>query len=286
MVKKYPRRVIACAAVLLLLIVIIVWAHATPSALSIAFLDVGQGDAVLITAPNGNRLLYDAGPGTRAVLPALSKELSYFDRRIPFMIASHPDSDHIGGFVDVLQRYTPLVFLDGHTLSGSAEFAALDDLLTSAHIERRTLQSGSQLSLGAGVLIEVLGPTQDARKEELSSNDSSVVLLVQYGSSKILLTGDLESKEEARLVATYGSRLHATILKAGHHGSKSSSSETFLAAVAPKYVVISAGKNNKFGHPHEAALARIRATHAEIVSTLGGGSIHFSCSLAACMLLK
>jgi beta-lactamase superfamily II metal-dependent hydrolase len=282
MARKYPRRIIAVIAVSLLLCVLFAGLQAHPHELLISFLDVGQGDAVLITAPNGNRLLYDAGPPTNAVLLALDRELSYFDRRIAFMVASHPDADHIGAFGAVLAHYTPYLYLDGHTRTGSEDFVVLENSLIAKHIERRTLTRGSKLLLGGGVDIDVLNPVQDARTMRLSTNDASLVLRVSYGSSTILLTGDLESGEESRLVDVYGGALKATILKAGHHGSKSSSSERFLSAVRPEFIAISVGKNNRYGHPSAAAIDRMNRTGARILQTALLGSIHFSCTQVTC----
>lgn len=280
--KKHPRRIISIIAVAAGCCALVIAVRASRHDLLVTFLDVGQGDAVLITAPNGNRLLYDAGPPTRAVLAALSKELSYFDHRIAFMVASHPDADHIGSFVDVLSRYTPALYLDGHTASASGDFIALEKYLAAQHIERRTLMSGVRISMGSGVYADVLSPTQGADKESLTANDASVVLLVHYGSSTVLLTGDLESVGEQRLVARFGTALHATILKAGHHGSKSSTSDALLQAAQPTYIAISVGKNNRYGHPHQAALARMQASGAIVVQTSLVGNIHFVCSVNMC----
>lgn len=281
-IKKHPRRLLASFVVSGACFALFIALHSARHELLVTFLDVGQGDAVLITAPNGNRLLYDSGPPTGAVLLALSKELSYFDRRIQFMIASHPDADHIGSFVDVLSRYTPALYLDGHTPSSSEDFIALEKYLAAEHIERRTLTRGTHISLGSGVSADVLNPAQDSDKESLSANDASAVLLLHFGSSTVLLTGDLESAQEARLVAHYGDKLHATILKAGHHGSKSSTSDALLRAAQPTFIVISVGKNNRYGHPHPAALLRMQASGTRVIQTSLLGNIHFACSISTC----
>jgi competence protein ComEC len=284
--KKHPRWIITTTIVACLFVVLFFAMQQPRDELLVTFLDVGQGDAVLVTAPNGNRLLYDAGPPSGAVLAALSTELPYFDQRIAFMVASHPDADHIGGYFDVLRHFTPLVYLDAHTRSPSADFTTLESLLTSRSIERRTLQAGSRMNLGDGVYVDVLAPIQDVKKETLSTNDASVVLLIRYGESRVLLTGDMESPGEAQLVARYGGALHATVLKAGHHGSKSSTSALLLAAVKPAFVVVSVGKNNRYGHPSPAALSRMHTSGATILETMERGSIHFSCTQRMCAYLE
>lgn len=253
-----------------------------PGLLRVVFLDIGQGDAVLVEAPNGNRLLYDAGPTTHAILPALSRELGYWDG-IDVLMASHPDADHIGGFTDVLGRYTPSLYLDGHTFTVSPEFVALEEELAALHIARRTVGDGAVLDLGSGVVVNILAPKQDAAKSLLSTNDSSVIALVRYGSSTVLLTGDLELDGEDKLVAEYGDGLRATVLKAGHHGSKSSTGDALLAATRPEYVVISAGLHNKYGHPHASTVSRILARGAIMPETAKEGDVRFLCSPSDCV---
>lgn len=250
--------------------------------LQIAFLDVGQGDAVLITAPNGNRLLYDSGPPDGKVLSSLRGELPYFGGGLDVYIASHPDADHIGGFADVLPKNTPHLYLDAHTVNLSPLFAELEQQLKKYGVPRRTVKEGTSIALGGGVVIDVLAPKQDERKEGLSTNDASAVLLVRYGANALLLTGDLESKEEERLVRSYGDTLHSSILKAGHHGSKTATTDMLLHVVKPEYVVISVGANNKYGHPNSAALSRMQAAGAKILQTAQLGTIHFRCTEKTC----
>jgi beta-lactamase superfamily II metal-dependent hydrolase len=280
--KNRANVLMVFASVLLLCVTVFQYAHSRNTNLRIAFLDVGQGDAVLITAPNGNMLLYDSGTSDQKVLTALRNELPLFGGAVDVFVASHPDADHIGGFADVLPKSTPHLYLDGHTVNLSPLFAELEERLTGYAIPRRTVKAGTMIRLGGGVVIDVLAPEQNERKDSLSSNDASVVLLVRYGKSALLLTGDMEIKEEERLVKNFGSSLKATVLKAGHHGSKTASSDALLRAVQPKYVVISAGKNNKYGHPHAAAVSRIVASGGEILETATLGTIHFDCTPQSC----
>lgn len=250
--------------------------------MKVAFLDVGQGDSVLITAPNGNRLLYDSGPPDKKVLSSLESELGTFDRKINIFVASHPDSDHIGGFPDLLQKFTPDYYLDGHTINLSTLFTTLENDILTKNIKRFTAQRNTKIDIGSGVVGYIISPVQDARKDSLTSNDSSVVLLIKYGKTSILLTGDLEEKEEQFLAKTYGSNLKATILKVGHHGSKSSTSNSFLNSVNPEYSIISAGKKNKYGHPHLSTINRLMLASTTIFETSKLGTVRFSCDLMRC----
>ena len=134
------------------------------------------------------------------------------------------------------------------------------------------------------MLINILSPLK--HNESVNNNDLSVSLMVSYGNSKILMTGDLEEKEENNLVDRYGNNLEATILKAGHHGSKSSTGKKLLDTVMPKTVVISVGKNNKYGHPNAATVARIKFSGAETYMTKDMGTIRFKCNLNDCVLKR
>ncbi len=281
---NHRRRLFVISVFILLLIITGLFLRSTQHELLITFLDVGQGDAVLLTAPNGNRLLYDAGPPTGAVVSALGKELGYFDHDIAIMVASHPDADHIGGFADLFARYTPKLYLDAHTYSSSEDFEVLEKDLKQRGVERRTLPVGSKIDLGSGVFIDVLAPERS--NVDASINGRSLVLHVHYGAMSLLLTGDLEQDGESSLIERLGNRLHATILKAGHHGSKTSTSERFLDAVDPQLVIISAGAHNIYGHPHQSTLARLQSRNIEILQTAMMGNIHFSCSPIRCALLK
>lgn len=249
--------------------------------MKVSFLDVGQGDAVLIESPNGNRLLYDGGPRGGSGEHALRKLLPMFSS-VDIYVASHPDADHIGGFLEFIPRYTPTYYADSHTLHLSSLFATLEETVNSMNITRMTLRSGAQISLGGGVVVEVLAPYEETMKGD--TNKASVVLLVRYGLTQVLLMGDLDIEGEHQLVKRHGKAIRADILKAGHHGSRTSSSDELLRTVSPRYVVISAGKNNSYGHPHLAAVQRMQAVQSEILETAKKGNVLFLCDGRTCVL--
>lgn len=273
MIMRRPLLVlIACA--LLLFLNAIIWleiARPKPPVLEVSFLDIGQGDAILIESPSGIDVLIDGGPD-RSVLRALPKELGLFDRTIDVVIATHPDKDHIAGLPDVFERYAVRYYF-APGVPGESAFA--EELREAAREEpgARTLTArrGMRLNLGSGVYADVLFPDRNVAGVE--SNDGSTAIRLTYGETSFLLAGDLASKTEEYIVALDGTALESDVLKASHHGSKSSTGAIWLAAVQPEIVVISAGKDNSYGHPAPEVLDRVRTAGAEVLSTMESGTV-------------
>jgi competence protein ComEC len=240
--------------------------------LTVSFLDVGQGDAIFIQSPTGTQVLIDAGAGG-AVLRELAKVMPYGDRSIDLIIATHPDMDHIGGFPDVFERYDIATVVHSgvsHTTSPYRAFmSALDEEGAEAYVAKR----GMRFHLGDGAYLDVLFPDRDL--PDVDPNDASVITQVVYGNTSFMLTGDAPSGIERWLVALDGKYLQSAVLKAGHHGSKTSTHPEFLQHVLPEMVVISAGKDNRYGHPHEEVVAHIKEVTEHIVRTAEAGAIHF-----------
>ena len=242
--------------------------------LRVSFLSVGQGDSIFIQGPTGIKMLIDGGPD-RSVLRELSKQLWPWDRNIDVLVETHPDKDHISGLGDVLERYKVSNFLE----SGIPDQTATS-LQVKANVSKEkgithvTVRRGDRLHLGGGAYADVLFPDTDQSNQKVT-NDGSLVLHVVYGKTAFLLTGDLPSPYEDRLVAMDGAKLKSDVLKAGHHGSRYSTDAILLNAVAPSTVVISAGKGNSYGHPHKEVLDRIGRYGAEVVSTIDSGTITF-----------
>lgn len=242
------------------------------SYLEVTFLDVGQGDAILIETPDGAQAFIDGGPdGT--VLRELSRELSWGDRTLDLVIGTHPDKDHIGGLIDVLARYKVASILTtentGETTAASAYQKALTAETDIVHFAR----SGQVYTLGASTTITVLSPARDPSM--LESNTSSIVVKVSYGESDFMLTGDAPEGIEDYLSVTYGEALQSEVLKLGHHGSKTSTGELFLEAVKPQYAVVSSGRDNRYGHPNVEVVDRVTARNIPISNTATEGAIHF-----------
>lgn len=240
----------------------------------ISFLDVGQGDAIFIEASNGVQVLVDAGRDT-GVVRQLSGIMSFWDRSIDVIIPTHADQDHIGGFPEVLKRYKVGGVFDTENTATTAiyeEYATRRDgensPILSANFERTLVLDDT-----AGVYLRVLYPDQDV--SELARNEASTVLQLVHGDIEVMLTGDAGVMVEDYLVSQYGSFLESEILKAGHHGSKTSTSELFLKTVNPKYVVISAGEDNRYGHPHPEVVSKINNFGSRILQTSQEGTIIF-----------
>lgn len=247
--------------------------HKPEGVLKVSFLDVGQGDAILIQSPTGKQMLVDGGRD-RAVLRELPKAMGFFDRTIDVVVETHPDADHIGGLPGVFERYRVLAFLEpGIPNDTNAAAALVDAVARESGIQTTLARKGQRIDLGGGAYADILFPDRDVSTYE--TNTGSVVMRVVYGDTSFMLTGDSPRDIEEYLVGREGEGLRSDVLKAGHHGSRNSSSALWLKTVAPSVVVISAGKDNPYGHPHEETLARIRAQGADVVSTMNEGTVVF-----------
>ncbi|MCB9812307.1 MBL fold metallo-hydrolase [Candidatus Nomurabacteria bacterium] len=263
---------------LLLCTVGVVWWPAATAAgpagsfLTVRFLDVGQGDAIHIMTPDGYEMLVDGGPSA-SVLRELAKGRSFFDRSIDVVVATHPDTDHVAGLVDVLERYEVGILVETAAEHDAPAAVAYQRAAGGEAARRIIAQAGQVIRLGASTTVRILSPQGDTTNWE--NNAASIILQVQYGDIAFMLTGDAPSGIEDYLAGAFGAGLQSEVLKLGHHGSDTSSSAPFLAAVQPQYAVVSAGKDNRYGHPKQGVLTRAREAGAEIVSTAAQGTITF-----------
>lgn len=263
---------------LLALVAVLVWQPAARAAgpsgayLTVRFLDVGQGDAIHILTPDGYEMLIDGGPSP-AVLRELTEGRSFFDRQIDVVVATHPDTDHVAGLVDVLSRYDVGMIVETAAEHDAPAAVAFSNAAGAEGTRRITAQAGQTIQLGASTTVRVLSPYGDTTSWE--NNTASVVVQVVYGDTEFMLTGDAPSAIEEYLVGASGSGIESEVLKLGHHGSKTSSSAVFLQLVQPEYAVVSAGKDNRYGHPHEEVLTSVAAVGSRIVSTAKQGTITF-----------
>lgn len=247
-----------------------------PGVLRIAFLDVGQGDSTMVRMPDGRVLLVDAAglPGSsfdvgdRVVGPAL-RALGV--RRIDTLVLTHGDPDHVGGAASVLRRFAPRTIWEGVPVPPHAALRELASRAALARASWRTLQSGDREAAG-GAEIRVLHPPPPEWERQRVRNEDSVVLEIRFGGVSIVLPGDIGQEAERRL--TPGLETGSiTIVKAPHHGSATSSTDSFLRALHPAAVVFSAGRGNRFGHPAPAVVARYRALHALVFRTDEDGAV-------------
>jgi competence protein ComEC len=243
--------------------------------LHVAFLDVGEGDAILITTPCGQQILVDGGPSPTTLTSALSHEMPFWDRSNDLVVMTHADADHITGLVEVLKRYRVGGWLDNGRTEDQPIYEECQKEIGIGKVPRNVVQAGAKIDLGLGAILEALspissrGPLADTR---VDANDESVVLRLTWGQASVLLTGDIGAEAESSLLRS-GRPLSANLLKLAHHGSSGSSSAGFLTAVHPSYAVISAGAGNRFGHPAPAVLDRLTQLGVTILRTDQAGTI-------------
>lgn len=267
---QLPRK-LAYGGTALATILTLGWGYSQPDGyLHVAFFDVGQGDAIFIQTPSGRQILVDGGYYPSVLNDELGRHIPFWDREIDLVVASHPDADHVSGLEGVFSRYrVGLLVTEG---TGLGESAIYDAVLQAA--ERRGTPThralaGEVIELGDGVRLEVLHPGPNLMEDR---NENSVSLRLAYGDFSLLLTGDAEENAE-RMMISNGRFLQSLVFKAGHHGSRSSSTMPFLQAVRPQIIIVSAGKENRFGHPHPELLARAQAIGAAVLRTDELGTI-------------
>lgn len=240
--------------------------------LRVVFFDVGQGDSIFIETPSGKQVLIDGGPD-RNVLRRLAGEMGYWDRTIDMVIATHEDKDHVGGLPDVFNRYSVGIFVRTENQGESLEANIIDELSKREGSEIVFARRGMEFDFGASTTLEILFPDRDPTL--LESNTSSIVARLVYGESEFLLTGDSPKSVEEYLVSLDREGLQSDVLKLGHHGSRTSTSELLLDAVKPKYAVVSSGKDNRYGHPHEEVTERLLELSIPMFNTAEEGNIIF-----------
>ncbi len=249
--------------------------------LRIDFLDVGQGDAALIEFPSGEKFLVDAGPktfsydaGEKVVAPFLRKRnISSLDA----IVVSHPHSDHLGGVPYLLRNFQVREVIDASQRAQSSLYYDYESLIVHS---RRIVKAGEQLAEIPNVRLYTLHPIESFLDQDSTDgydhlNNTSVVFKLQYGSTSFLFAGDAERPVEEHIDSVYGAFLASDILKAGHHGSITSSSEEFLSNVRPKEVIVSVGKFNKFHHPSAKVMERFKAMGVHIHRTDEEGAVIF-----------
>ena len=241
---------------------------------SVVFLNVGQGDAILIQQGR-HQILIDSGKDARQLTAELGRYIPFWDRHIEIVIPTHPDADHIGGFAGLTKSYSIGRVLWTGVEGESEVYTQFRNTLTEVVPQDKwqRMAAGSKITLPKGGVLEVLYPynVMSGKAPDEDTNATSIVMRFQYGETSFLLTGDLA--EEERVL---GKVEPVTVLKVAHHGSKYSSSDTFLGMVTPEEAVISVGKNN-YGHPSKDVIGRLEKVEAKILRTDQEGSIRYAC---------
>jgi competence protein ComEC len=264
----------------LLLVAILVWSVALTmpdDKLHVNFLNVGQGDAILIQTPNGQDILIDGGPDPQKISLELSKKIPFWDRTIDLVVSTQPQADHVTGLVEVLQRYNVGQVLESGVSYNSSIYQEWRSLVEDSGIEHNLACAGEDIDLGDGIRMEVLNPPAslwEGTSDDVDNN--GVVLRLSWGNVSFLFTADIRAEAEFELIGQRAS-LRSTVLKIAHHGSDTSTSEHFLAAVDPEVAVICVGADNPFGHPSSDVLDRLndRLGQDSVYRTDENGTLEF-----------
>lgn len=234
--------------------------------MSVHFIDVGQGDSILIQSPEGKSMLIDGGKKD-----ADNKVLTYLQNlgidKLDYIVATHPDSDHIGGLISVLTSVSVKNFVDSGKVHTSQTYEQMLQLILNKELNYIVPSKGDTIPLDSNLEITVLNDGIDST----DNNEASLVLKVQYLGISFLLTGDAGVGVEQSLLNEFN--LESTILKAGHHGSDTSSSQAFIQSVKPKVAILSYGVDNSYGHPSLDVVNRLKAAGSQVFSTAEVGDI-------------
>lgn len=246
----------------------------------IYFLDVGQGDSTIIRTAKNKTIVIDGGEGEKSGFDYGKNVLFPFlinkgVRKIDFLIFSHFDSDHCGGLIYLLENIKVEKILIGKQFEKNENFEYIVNLANKKHIKIIELQAGNKINIEKNSSLEILWPSVAEKISENAINNNSLVCKFVYKNFSMLLTGDIESIAEEKLLGKYKNtnRLNANILKIAHHGSKTSSIQEFLNEVNPKIALIGVGRKNKFGHPNQEVLERLKEKGIQIYRTDQNGEI-------------
>ena len=284
-----PRRALIVFAVAAAFGVFLLLLNARRAALQIAFLDVGQGDSIIIRTPSGKTFLIDGGSSdarrgdlARGVIVPALQNLGV--TQLDAIIMTHADSDHCNALAGVMREIPTRRVIDGAAGTnargdGSGEYARLQRLWRTQNVPVQAARAGQTIDCGDGVRLRVLAPR--AAMKGMSENNRCAVVRLDYEKVSLLFTGDLEADGENALLQS-DENLRATVLKVGHHGSRGASSAAFLGRVAPRVAVISCGRFNPYGHPAPDALARLKDAGAEVFRTDRDGEVSLSCDTQNC----
>lgn len=244
--------------------------------LEVTFFDVGQGDSIFIETPQKNQILIDGGPSS-LVLEKLGTEMPFWDRTIDFIILTHPDHDHISGLIEVLKSYKIKNILWTGVLKEDEEYREWIKLIKEEGANVYIAREGQRIIEG-DMNLEVLFPFNSLEGQKSANcNNTSIVSRLTFGDNSFLFLGDIYKAIEKEILAS-GQNIDSDVLKTAHHGSKTSSSEEFIKQVSPDIALISCGKDNSYGHPHQETLEILGKYGIDILRTDLNGDINLKVS--------
>ena len=275
-VSRFPSRAaIAGVAALALMTVFPAMPFDRNGDVELHVLDVGQGDAILLRTDAGRWVLIDAGPAWRGGDAGRSIVLPYILRRggsLEAFVLSHPHTDHVGGAASVLEAMRPRAYWDAAFAGGSEAYGLSLAVAKKRGVGWRRVHPGDSVMID-GVTLKFLAPDSVWMVGLQDPNLASTIAIVRFGVVRFLLVGDAERAEEDWLLEQHRDELHADVLKVGHHGSSTSSSDAFLEAVHPDVALISVGAGNKYGHPSSDVLRALSRVGAEVIRTDQTGTV-------------
>lgn len=242
--------------------------------LEVIFFDVGQGDAIFIETPEHHQILIDGGPNS-TILEKIAKEMPFWDKTIDLVILTHPESDHLTGLIEVLKTYKIENILWTGVIRDTAEYKEWEKLIKNENAKIYIAQSSQKIKWSRNVrdYLEILWPSEILEGREFKdSNNTSIVAKLVFDENSFLFTGDIYSSAERKLIEKKKD-IDCDVLKISHHGSKTSNSEEFIESVSPQYAIISVGKNNSYGHPHQEVLDTLTEYGITILRTDKDGDI-------------
>ena len=244
---------------------------------TISFIDVGNGDSMVISTNDDHHILVDTGPALKNWTAAERIKRYLNERRITSLdalILTHPENDHIGGAADIL-AHLPVkqVYVNGDSTESRCYFEFIQSAKVK-YIDVQKIEAGSVLSFLPALKMKVLSPDSTTLAEQGERNGKGIVIRLEAGSASALLTADIDSSTENGLLS-WGNQLDAELLKIAHHGSKGSSCQSFLQAVSPTECIISVSKHNRFGHPSHEVIDRLNSSHIPFITTAKEGTITF-----------
>lgn len=233
----------------------------------ISFLNIGQGDASLIMSKRGQTILIDCGPNSK-VIDQVESKLGFWTKKIDMLIITHGDKDHYGGCRDIIERFKiSKVMINGIFDSKNKSYTELLDFMKSQNIQILPAINNTYITVSDSIELQLLNPQTNLWGQDIrDDNPESIVILLKSTNNSIVLTGDADDTTESEILAKYP-QLDIEVLKAGHHGSKTSTSDKFLDAITPKQVIISAGANNSYNHPHPDIINKLKTRNIEIQET-------------------
>jgi len=256
-ISRLPKKWVIPPLLVVAILVSLAAATMPDDNLHISFLNIGQGDAILIQTPTHQDILIDGGPSPQAISLELGKKLPFWDRTINLVVLTHPNADHVTGLVEVLHRYNVEQVLYPDLDFKSDIYDEWLRLVEEKDIKYTVAQAGQQIDLGNGVVIEVLNPPEILFANTSSDVDNNgMVLRLSIGEVSFLLTADIRQEAEFELINRRAD-LQSTVLKVAHHGSDTSTYHEFLAVVNPQLAVISVGTDNTYGHPSDEVMERL-----------------------------